>query len=118
MKRSDQKPEDRHTRRVDSSRQCSEGIKEWARNLHCNNQYQVDAVGGTVEGDMRLTAGQHRDQGLMGDETHRRHPNAIGIGIKGTGDAGGEPALGGSTSYGGKRRYEGLKERGALGQTF
>ena len=102
MKRSDQKPEDRHTRRVESSLQVSEGYKEWARNLHCNNQYQFGAGGGTVEGDMRLMAGQHRYQGLIGDETRWRHSHAIGIRIQCIGNGGREPAL-----EGGLRSLEG-----------
>ena len=42
-------------------------------NLHYDTQHQVGAGRGDGDGAMRLTERQHRDWGIVGDETHRGH---------------------------------------------
>ena len=78
---------------------------------------------GTGYGATRLTARQHRDQGLARDKTHWVNPHATGFRIQGMGDGGRDPTLGGggggggSPSSRGTRRNGWLRDSGALGQT-
>ena len=76
-------------------------------NLYRNTQHPVGASKRTVDGARRLTAGQHRDRGPAGDETHRRHSHATELGLHGMCDGGRELTL--------RRDSHLMEERGGMG---
>ena len=70
-------------RRTESGQRGPEGDGEGPWNFHYNTQHQVGVGKGIGDGAKRLTARQHWDRGLAGDETHQGRQHTRDFGLKG-----------------------------------
>ena len=88
--RSDPRPKEIFKRQTDSSQRGTKEDDKGTWNSHCGTQHPVGAVKGTGDGDMRLTAGKHRDWGPVGYKTHQRYSHVKDLGLHCMGNGGRE----------------------------